>query len=328
MKKIVIHINNLKNSNDSIKIEKKLNKNRKIQNSIVDYKRKIVTIDYFDDLTIEEIEELIQQEGFEVSNVDFFSNTNTISFPILITVSILSFFILCISVMKIFHVPLISFLNTTHNQKIYNVLLLIIAVGYLFYNINSIFVSIKKMIKFRGDLNSLVTIAIISSLFYSVCQITVLKEYKNDYHSLFIEMPIILMYFMKIGIFLEKKNNKNIEADLKYLTKNNLNKVNKKGQDGYQEIDIEEVHKGDILLCMPGDRILVDGIVHDGITHFDESMITGKSLPLLKDKKDKILAGSINYENEIEYEVINAKNNSSLEKIIKKILNQKVDKRN
>lgn len=63
----------------------------------------------------------------------------------------------------------------------------------------------------------------------------------------------------------------------------------KRNNDRWSKVD-------DILICYPGDKIAVDGIVVSGKTHVNESFITGESKPVLKEKNSTVIAGSINYD--------------------------------
>ena len=66
-------------------------------------------------------------------------------------------------------------------------------------------------------------------------------------------------------------------------------------------LTIDEIQKGDIVICKPGEKIAVDGEIVDGETHINESFITGESVPVKRGVGSKVIAGSINYEGTIKY---------------------------
>ena len=66
-------------------------------------------------------------------------------------------------------------------------------------------------------------------------------------------------------------------------------------------VTLDEIQKGDIVICKPGEKIAVDGEVVEGTTHINESFITGESVPVKREKGSKVIAGSINYEGTIKY---------------------------
>ena len=67
-----------------------------------------------------------------------------------------------------------------------------------------------------------------------------------------------------------------------------------RGDDGDEEIPLEQVHIGDRLRVRPGDSIPVDGIVVEGKSAVDESMVTGESMPVEKEQDAKVIGGTIN----------------------------------
>ena len=83
-----------------------------------------------------------------------------------------------------------------------------------------------------------------------------------------------------------------------------------------QKVTINEIKKGDTVVCKPGEKIAVDGTITKGITHTDESFITGESKPISKDVGDKVIAGSINYDGYIEYTAEKIGKNSSISGIV------------
>ena len=103
-----------------------------------------------------------------------------------------------------------------------------------------------------------------------------------------------------------------MEAEINQISKTKLDKVNRKEDSGYREINIEDARENDVLLCLPGDKVLLDGSLVSGLSHFDETMVTGGGLPVEKKENSKILAGSVNFENEIEYSVDKCVKDSTL----------------
>ena len=75
-------------------------------------------------------------------------------------------------------------------------------------------------------------------------------------------------------------------------------------RDGEQkEVPVESVALGELILIKPGSRIPLDGIVVEGSTSVDESMLTGESIPVEKEKEDEVIGGSVNYQGAITVKV-------------------------
>ena len=87
-------------------------------------------------------------------------------------------------------------------------------------------------------------------------------------------------------------------------------------REGKEEtVTLDEIKKGDIVICKPGEKIAVDGEVIEGVTHINESFITGESVPVKREKGSKVIAGSINYEGTIKYKAEkNRKKNQQYQK--------------
>ncbi|MBS3159730.1 copper-translocating P-type ATPase [Candidatus Woesearchaeota archaeon] len=83
------------------------------------------------------------------------------------------------------------------------------------------------------------------------------------------------------------------------------------------EIKIEDVIEGDIILVKPGDKIPVDGIIIDGHSSIDESMITGESIPVEKNKGDSVIGGTINKHGSFTFKATKVGSETTLAQIIK-----------
>ncbi len=84
-----------------------------------------------------------------------------------------------------------------------------------------------------------------------------------------------------------------------------------------QEINIDEVVIGDIVIVRPGERIAVDGVVVDGLSAVDESMLTGESLPVEKEPDSMVFGGTVNSAGSLRFRTTRVGSNTSLSRIIK-----------
>ncbi|MFM1913737.1 MAG: hypothetical protein RIR51_1589 [Bacteroidota bacterium] len=86
-------------------------------------------------------------------------------------------------------------------------------------------------------------------------------------------------------------------------------------------IFIEEISIGDIILVKPGEKIAVDGIITQGQSFVDESMLTGEPLPVEKKEMDKVFAGTINQKGAFQFQAENIGKNTLLAQIIQTVQN-------
>ncbi|MGY0836243.1 heavy metal translocating P-type ATPase [Aerococcus urinaeequi] len=127
------------------------------------------------------------------------------------------------------------------------------------------------------SIDVLVTIAVIGAFF--------IQNYE--------ESAIVTFLFL-FGSYLEQRTLKQTRSAIKELTEMAPETAFKQLHEGqFEEVDIDEVEEGDILLVKTGAKIPVDGRVTTGKGHVNEANITGESLPLKKEKGDEVFAGTI-----------------------------------
>ncbi len=89
-------------------------------------------------------------------------------------------------------------------------------------------------------------------------------------------------------------------------------------RDGIEvEVNVDEVEVGDLVFVRPGERIPVDGVVMDGLSSVDESMLTGESLPIEKKADDEVIGGTINKLGSLTFKAARIGKDTALAQIIK-----------
>ena len=129
-----------------------------------------------------------------------------------------------------------------------------------------------------------------------------------------------IAFIMAIGEFLEEKTlaraKKGISALMKLAPQTGRRLITVDGKEEIREIPAEEIEKGFILRCLPGEKIPVDGIIISGKTSVDQSVMTGESLPVDKSPGDAVFCGTINCFGSVDIKAAQAGKNSSLQKMI------------
>ena len=95
---------------------------------------------------------------------------------------------------------------------------------------------------------------------------------------------------------------------------------------GVVEKRVEEVALNDVIRVIPGGRLPLDGVIIRGNSSFDESAITGESMPVDKSVEETVYAGSINQQGEIDYRATSTSKDSTLAKIVRTIEEAQVKK--
>ena len=168
-----------------------------------------------------------------------------------------------------------------------------------------------------GGANMDVLIALGSSVafFYSVGVTVGLILSPNVYY----ETGAAIITLIMLGKFLEARAKGKTSEALKALMGLRAKTAHVIHDGAETEIDIEQVVVGDTILVRPGEKVPVDGIISDGRSAFDESMITGESMPVSKGPGDEVIGATINKEGLIKFEATKVGRNTTLSQIVRMV---------
>ncbi|CAM9120362.1 unnamed protein product, partial [Ectocarpus fasciculatus] len=131
--------------------------------------------------------------------------------------------------------------------------------------------------------------------FYSILQLGLACNAGEPTHHVFLEVSGMLLLFVTIGKFIEAYARRHTaSAILSLLKMQPTTDTIGTGVEVVTEIDVQLLQKGDVLKVMPGSRLPADGIILSGSTYIDESMLTGESVPVLKQKGDNVFGSTVN----------------------------------
>ena len=125
-----------------------------------------------------------------------------------------------------------------------------------------------------------------------------------------------LIDIMLIGHYIEAKSVLGAANALEELVKLIPKKAHKITDNGIQEVAIEDLQKGDLILIRPGEKIPADGVVVEGESSVDESLLTGESKPLYKASESQVYMGSTNLDGSLQVRITQEGKNSYLEQVI------------
>ena len=189
----------------------------------------------------------------------------------------------------------------------------VICVGYRFYT-----VGFKSLFQKSPNMDSLIavgTTAAVAFSLYNTFQIA--KGNFQAVHSLYFESAGVIITLILLGKMLEAVSKGKTGEAIKKL----MGLAPKTAfviQNGAEtEIPVEEVEIGDIIIVKPGSKIPVDGVVIEGHTAIDESMLTGESMPVDKKAGDKVYAASLNTTGTVKFRAEKVGSDTALAQIIK-----------
>ncbi len=323
MKKVILKVGGMSCSACQNHVEKYLNKQEGVKAS-VNLVLAQALIEYDETkLTVEDLERFIKESGYESLGLydQTLENKKDYNKEILMILGGLIVLIMYITMGHMLNLPTISFLDKHKYPLNYGIALLVLILPFLFYGLDIIKKGLKNLIHLRPNMDSLVTIGIIASGLYSIYNLILI--FFGNYSlvdNLYLESIAMIIYFVKLGRHIDNLAKEKTKEALKELVQITPQKALLKVDKGEKEVTIDEVKKGDILICKPGIKIAVDGVITKGETHINEAFITGESKQEKKKAKDKVIAGSINIDGYIEYKALNIGKDSTISQIVRLVM--------
>ena len=325
MKKVLLKIEGMTCSACSSGLEKYLNKQDGIIAASVNLIMNNASIEYDDTkLTLEQVEKFVDKAGFSsagIDNLEKEEKKKSNEKYKLIGISVISILILYISMSHMVGLPVIPFLDMMAHPINYAISLLILTIIVLLMGIDILKNGYKKLVHKTPNMDTLVTIGVMASFIYSIYGTVMILKGKTIYvESLYYESAAIVIFFIKIGKYVESKNKDKTKEALQQLMSITPNHAIIIRDVKEETVTLDEIQKGDIVICKPGEKIAVDGEVVEGTTHINESFITGESVPVKREKGSKVIAGSINYEGTIKYKAEKIGKESTVSEIVRLVV--------
>ena len=135
--------------------------------------------------------------------------------------------------------------------------------------------------------------------------------------ELYFETAAFLITFVILGKWLESKAKGETSEAIKKLMGLQAKTARVIRNGATQDIPVEQVVTGDIIMVRPGEKVPVDGQINKGYSALDESMITGESLPVEKKEGDLVIGGTINKTGSFEYIATRVGSETTLSQIIR-----------
>ena len=317
MKKKILNIEGMTCSACSNGLERYLNKQNGIKEASVNLVMATAYVEYDENIIKEQdLNRFVKEAGFKSLGEMRKDGNNKKEIKFIIFFSILTLFLMYISMGDMIKLPIPLMLNKMENPKIYTTILFISSILGLTWGIDIIKNGIKNIIHKMPNMDSLVGIGVIVNLSYSIYNAVLIYYGKNNINYLFFESSIMIILFVKIGRFIDKRNKAKAVDAIKNLVMVTPKDATIIKDNKEIKVTINEIKKDDILICRPGEKIAVDGIVIKGQTHTDESFLTGESNPVSKKIGSKVMAGSINYDGCIEYRAENIGKDTNISHIV------------
>ena len=226
--------------------------------------------------------------------------------------------VLIISMGPMVGMPLPNIVDPMINAFNFSLLQLILTLPIMVVSWEYFQKGFKTLFKGHPNMDSLIALGTAAAFVYSLAAtIGTGLGYGNFSDLLYYEVTGVILELHTLGLFLEERSKGQMSSAIEKLV--NLApktaRVIRKGVE--QEITVDEVALGDVIRVRPGESMPVDGVVVEGRTSVDESMLTGESIPVEKESGDEVIGASINKNGSIDYRATRVGSDTTLSQIIK-----------
>jgi len=173
------------------------------------------------------------------------------------------------------------------------------------------------------DMNTLIAVGTSAAYFYSVAAIFFPTFFEaagvasGEQLPLYFDTSSAIITLILLGRFLEARARSHTSDAIKKLIGLQPRTARVVRDGGELDIPIEDVVRGDIVVVRPGEKIPVDGIVRDGRSAVDESMVTGESIPVTKTTGEEVIGGTLNTSGSFRFEATRVGRDTVLAQIVR-----------
>lgn len=315
-------------------IEKKLSEVDGVKEVVVNLLKNSVKVEYDDNKVSKKVlKDTINNLGYKVVPLKSIDDDSEVKKDNLILknkliISLLGTVpLLIITMGHMVGMPLPSIIDPHHhplNFALIQLVLTLIAVyaGRSFYK-----VGFKSLAHKSPNMDSLVALSTSVAIAYSLYATVKIASGATDMtHSLYYESAATIITLILVGKYMESRSKNATSKALKQLIDLSPKTAFVKVGDNIEEIDASDVEINDIVVIRPGYSIPVVGIVIEGESTLDESMISGESMPVDKVVDDRVLSGTINQNGYLEIKATKHVEDSTLAQIISLVENAQATK--
>lgn len=225
-----------------------------------------------------------------------------------------------------FPLPLPAIVSMHSNPLNYALLQLVLTVPILYCGCRFYIVGFRSLFRGNPNMDSLVAIGTSSAFLYSLVMTILIPNNMKHVHHLYYESAAVVITLIMLGKYLEKNSKSKTSKAIKKLMELAPDEA-VVWEDGKERtVSIEELRVDQIVIVKPGAKVPLDGVVVDGTSSVDESMLTGESIPVDKVVGDEVIGGSLNYNGAMYVRVTKTGEDTTIAKIIQLVENAQSQK--
>ena len=172
---------------------------------------------------------------------------------------------------------------------------------------------LKQLKRGRADMDTLISMGTLAALAYSIWALA------SGVPESYFETGATITALILLGRYLEAKSRGQASEAIKKLMQLGAKTARRLTNGKEEEVAIEDVKTGDMLLIKPGEKIPVDGVVASGQSDVDESMLTGESMPVSKKTGDEIFGATMNINGAVQMKATKVGEGTVLAQIVRMV---------
>lgn len=231
---------------------------------------------------------------------------------------ILALLLLYVSMGQMIGLPLPTFLTPEVSPIAFAIIQLLLVMPIMYLGKHFYKDGFSNLIQGAPNMDSLVAVGTGAAFVYSLFSFIMILVGDSTYAmNLYFESCGVLIAMISIGQYMEAKSKRKAGDAIGSLMKLVPQTARKYENGDSRVVKLSELEIGDKVLVQPGERIPVDGVVIEGTSEVDQSLLTGESIPVAVKEKSEVIAGSLNGTHPLVIEITHLGNDTTLAQIIR-----------
>lgn len=231
---------------------------------------------------------------------------------------ILALLLLYVSMGHMIGLPLPTFLTPEVSPIAFAIIQLLLVMPIMYLGKHFYKDGFSNFIQGAPNMDSLVAVGTGAAFVYSLFSFIMILVGDSTYAmNLYFESCGVLIAMISIGQYMEAKSKRKAGDAIGSLMKLVPQTARKYENGSSTVVKLSELEIGDKVLVQPGERIPVDGVVIEGTSEVDQSLLTGESIPVAVKEKSEVIAGSLNGTHPLVIEITHLGNDTTLAQIIR-----------
>ena len=233
---------------------------------------------------------------------------------------VLALLIMCLSMAGMVGITLPPQLHPDHSPFTHAVVQFLLLLPVLYLGRNFYLDGIPALLRGGPNMDSLIAIGTGAAFVYStwnMVEIGLGYDPVARAHDLYFESAAMLIALVSLGKYLEARSKARTTDAIRQLMQLTPDTATLIDENGQRQVAVAEIQVSDRILIRPGERIPVDGIIRDGQSAVDESMLTGESMPVMKRNGDEVFGGTLNKNGSLTMEAQKVGRDTMLARIVR-----------